>query len=139
MNTLPKLQRDLHPSENGGGDASGEQVREEKKLSKGCVVYMNSKSGCIGYGNPQCVKDVCEPLGEISLYGHNQHYKIYDIERIVEYPLAPAAPLGEDEIEKNVKELLLFCEKDGWVKNGYRTLEIINKLRELTALKASKE
>ena len=56
------------------------------KPSKGCVVFMKEKSGLTGYGNPQCISDVCEALGEIGLYGHNLHYKIYDIDRIVEYP-----------------------------------------------------
>jgi hypothetical protein len=57
------------------------------KLVQGCVVMMSRESGMQGYGNPQCVKDVCEPLGEISLYGHNQHYKAWQIERILEYPI----------------------------------------------------
>lgn len=58
-----------------------------KILMKGCVVYMSSKSGCRGYGNPQCVRDVCEPLGELSLYGHNQAYKTYDVREIVSSPM----------------------------------------------------
>lgn len=61
-----------------------------QKLIKGCVVYMNSKSGCVGYGNPQCISNVCEPLGEISLYGHNQSYKIHDIREVVSYPYSPS-------------------------------------------------
>ena len=56
------------------------------KLVKGCVVYMKASSGMSGYGNPQCVKSVCEPLSEISLYGHNQNYKTWDVDKIVEYP-----------------------------------------------------
>lgn len=59
-----------------------------EKLTPGCTVYMSSNSGCIGYGNIQCVNGVCEPLGEISLYGHNQNYKIDDIKKIVSYPIA---------------------------------------------------
>ena len=57
-----------------------------KKLTEGCVVFMKASSGLTGYGNAQCVSSVCEPLGEVSLYGHNQNYKTYDIGRIVEYP-----------------------------------------------------
>ena len=58
-----------------------------KELKKGCVVFMKSSSGLVGYGNAQCVKEVHhESLGTISLYGHNQHYKTYDIDKIVEYP-----------------------------------------------------
>lgn len=56
------------------------------KLIKGCVVMMKAGSGIIGYGDPQCVSSVCEPLDEISLYGHNQLYKTWDIQKIVEYP-----------------------------------------------------
>lgn len=55
----------------------------EKKLGKGAVVKMKARSGMIGYGNLQCVSSYCEPLGEISLYGHNQHYKDYDVEEIL--------------------------------------------------------
>lgn len=60
------------------------------KLIKGCVVMMKSDSGCPGYGNPQCISSVCEPLGTISLYGHNQDYKQYDVDKILEYPLKEA-------------------------------------------------
>lgn len=56
------------------------------KLVKGSVVYMKGISGLQGYGNVQCISSVCEPLGTISLYGHNQHYKIHDIASIVEWP-----------------------------------------------------
>jgi len=59
----------------------------KKKLVKGCTVYMSANSGCIGYGNIQCISNVCEPLGEISLYGHNQSYKIRDIKEIVSFPV----------------------------------------------------
>ena len=58
-----------------------------KKLKKGCIVFMKTSSGLVGYGNSQCVSKVHhESLGTISLYGHNQHYRTYDIDRIVEYP-----------------------------------------------------
>jgi len=57
-----------------------------EELKRGCVVFMKASSGLIGYGNAQCVSDVCAELGTISLYGHNQLYKTYDIDKIVEYP-----------------------------------------------------
>jgi len=58
-----------------------------KELTKGCVVFMKASSNLTGYGNAQCVSEVHhESLGTISLYGHNQHYKTYDIDRVVEYP-----------------------------------------------------
>jgi hypothetical protein len=50
---------------------------------------MKAESKLPGYGNAQCVSDVCEPLGTIGLYGHNQHYNIYDISKIIEYPFQP--------------------------------------------------
>jgi len=56
------------------------------KLTRGCVVKMKASSGLVGYGNEQCVSGVCEPLGTLSLFGHNQHYKTYDVAEIVEYP-----------------------------------------------------
>jgi len=35
------------------------------------------------------------------------------------------------EYKQVIKDLLLFCESDGEVKNGFRTLGIIQKLRSL--------
>ena len=56
-----------------------------KELKKGSVVFMKASSGLCGYGNAQCVSEVHgKELGTISLYGHNQHYKTYDIKEIVE-------------------------------------------------------
>ena len=60
------------------------------KLVRGCIVMMSKNSGLVGYGNGQCVLEVNEPLGVVSLFGHNQHYKISDVERILEYPFVPA-------------------------------------------------
>jgi hypothetical protein len=57
------------------------------QIVKGCVVIMSGESGMKGYGNPQSVSKVCEPLGELSLYGHNQHYKIHHVLKVIEYPL----------------------------------------------------
>lgn len=59
---------------------------EKVKIEKGCEVMMGAESGCVGYGNIQCVKEVCEPLGTVALYGHNQHYNIHDIRKVVSYP-----------------------------------------------------
>lgn len=56
------------------------------KLVEGCVVFMSGESELKGYGNPQCVSSVCEPLGELGLYGHNQHYKIYHVSKVISYP-----------------------------------------------------
>lgn len=54
------------------------------KLKRGAVVYMKGSSGLIGYGNPQCVSWYSPALGELSLFGHNEHYHDYDVDRIVE-------------------------------------------------------
>ena len=64
-------------------------INRTTKLMKGCVVIMKASSGLAGYGNPQCVSSFCEPLGTISLYGHNQHYNDYDIEKVLEYHTLP--------------------------------------------------
>lgn len=68
-----------------------------EELTIGCVVFMKASSGLTGYGNAQCVSDVCEPLGTVSLYGHNKHYKIYDIDRVVEYPEHAELKTAEDD------------------------------------------
>lgn len=67
------------------------------QLMSGCVVRMKASSGMPGYGNIQCVSSVCEPLDTISLYGHNQHYKTWDVERVLEYPFVPCP---SDELRK---------------------------------------
>ncbi len=59
---------------------------KERALIRGCVVRMKSSSGLVGYGNEQCVSSVCDPLETLSLFGHNQHYKIYDVAEVIEYP-----------------------------------------------------
>lgn len=68
-----------------GVDAVVSCVRADK-LVRGCVVMMKGSSGLQGYGNPQCVSSVWETLDEISLYGHNQHYKTWDVAKVLEYP-----------------------------------------------------
>ncbi len=58
-------------------------MAKETELNEGDVVYMKASSGMPGYGNAQCISWVCEDLGELSFYGHNQHYKTYDVEKVV--------------------------------------------------------
>lgn len=48
---------------------------------------MKENSGLVGWGNPQCISWVSEEIGEISLYGHNEHYHTYDVARVVSYPI----------------------------------------------------
>lgn len=52
---------------------------------RGCIVKMKPGT-CEGSGNEQCISSVVEPLDEISLFGHNQHYKTYDVAEIVSHP-----------------------------------------------------
>jgi len=81
-----------------------------KELTKGCVVYMNPDSGMKGYGNTQCVSWVSHELGELSLYGHNEHYKTYDVRGIVEYP--------QDANQEKKKEAIEFAD---WLSNNHYT------------------
>ena len=77
-----------------------------KELKKGCVVFMKAESGLCGYGNAQCINEVHhESLGTIGLYGHNQHYKTYDIAKVVSYPVETT------KLETAAPELLAACEK----------------------------
>jgi len=55
-------------------------------LEKGTVVLMKASSGLKGYGNYQCVSWYSPEIGELSLYGHNEHYHDYDVEKIIETP-----------------------------------------------------
>ena len=73
-----------------------------KDIKKGCVVYMNADSGMKGYGNPQCVSWVSHELGELSLYGHNEHYKTYDVREVVE-------PSPEQDELKSLKKNVGRC------------------------------
>ena len=52
-------------------------------VRSGDVVLMKSSSGMKGYGNVQCVSSVSIKLGCVSLYGHNEHYKIHDVAKVV--------------------------------------------------------
>jgi hypothetical protein len=56
------------------------------ELKRGCVVFMKRESGLIGWGNAQCVSWVSPEINKLSLYGHNEHYETYDVEKIVESP-----------------------------------------------------
>ena len=86
-------------------------------IKKGCVVFMKGSSGLIGFGNAQCVSNVCEPLGTIGLYGHNEHYKISDISKIVEE--IPQSKSKEEEQEFNEiskrldvgRDFLMMCNE----------------------------
>ena len=76
-----------------------------EELKKGCVVFLKASSGLVGYGNAQCVREVHhKSLGTIGLYGHNQHYKTDDIEKVVECPDA--------ELQKNLEMWRAACGVD---------------------------
>lgn len=79
------------PTKPWGGDMS------EDKLKPFDVVMMKPNT-CVGYGNAQCIKDVCEELSEISLFGHNQCYKTWDVEKVID--TRPPQPIGEEEIKE---------------------------------------
>ncbi len=69
------------------------------------MVFMKASSGLSGYGNAQCISDVHhKSLGTISLYGHNQHYKTYDIDRIIDR-------LKEEEYCENCEQLQADLDK----------------------------
>jgi len=57
------------------------------KIVKGCVVMLKRESCIPGYGNPQCVSEVIEPIDEIYLYGQNQGCKTWHIDKVLEYPI----------------------------------------------------
>ncbi len=82
-----------------------------EKLTRGCIVFLKASSGLMGYGNGQCVSGVCEQLGTISLFGHNQHYSISDIDRIAEYSLAAQLDTANTHIE-HLENLLAEKEQE---------------------------
>jgi hypothetical protein len=103
---------------------------ELKPLVKGCVVKMKSSSGMVGWGNVQCVSSVCEELGTLSLYGHNQHYKTYDVAEIVEHPDTRPAPADEllDEVSRflkwlNTAENFSMKRSVNWLEKLYLKIE----------------
>ena len=111
----------------------------ERKLVKGCVVFMKGSSGLTGYGNPQCVREVHhKSLGTISLYGHNQHYKTYDIDKIAEYPPLETAANSHDALLAACE--LAVCEIDGFATNVDESVRYRPAYRGLiAAIKAAKK
>ncbi len=111
------------------------EMSKEKKLTRGCVVFMKASSGFFGYGNEQCVSSVCEELGTVSLFGHNQHYKIYDIDRITEYPPSQAEieELKEQLAAANHDYNELMKERTDYVAENKRLLEALNNLSKWAA------
>jgi len=91
-----------------------------EKLCRGCVVKMKQSSGMQGWGNDQCVSGYIEPLGEVYLFGHNQGYHDYDVEKVVSRPASEgeAVECCEGCGTKMVSAVVCpFCyEKD--LKNG---------------------
>lgn len=79
------------------------KAKRATELVRGCVVMMSHDSGCPGYGNPQCVQDVCGPLGTISLFGHNQHYNDYHVSKVIEYPLIESNKKAFEESQSVLK------------------------------------
>lgn len=84
-----------------------------KELTRGCVVKMKASSGLVGYGNEQCVSSVCEPLGTLSLFGHNEHYKLYDVAEIVEHPATAEIRLATEREMKIINILNLRDHTEG--------------------------
>ena len=56
-------------------------------LEKGVEVFVNSDFGIQGYGNVQCVQTYTPENGEVSLYGHNENGKSYNIKTILGKPI----------------------------------------------------
>lgn len=98
---LKALDSASQPSQCSPGRDDSEQT--DNKLMRGSVVMMKASSGLVGYGNEQCVSSICEPLGTLSLFGHNQHYKIYDVAKITEmnsdHPMSDALDRDTDRQE----------------------------------------
>ena len=83
-----------------------ELLPELQELKKGCEVFVNSHFGIEGYGNIQCVKNYCKELGTVSLYGHNECGKDYDIDRVIVSPIT-------------LSEILMAIEKVIWGGESY--------------------
>ena len=68
-------------------------VPDVMKLEKGVEVFVNSNFGIQGYGNVQCVRTYTQELGSISLYGHNENGKDYNVIKILGKPITLAVVL----------------------------------------------
>lgn len=86
-----------------------------REITKGSVVYMKKESGLEGYGNPQCVSWVSDEIGELSLYGHNEHYKTYDVREVIESPQEAMSIWGKNE-SIGFNE---WCWENNWVRCFY--------------------
>jgi len=82
------------------------------KIVKGSVVLMKKESGLVGYGNYQCVSWVSDEIGELSLYGHNEHYKNYDVEKIIESPLPEKWVSVEDRLPKEGERVFIYYKNE---------------------------
>lgn len=54
----------------------------EITLKRGMVVRMREGS-CLGWRNDQCISDVTNEIGEVSLFGHNEIYKTHQVEEVI--------------------------------------------------------
>ena len=79
-------------------------------LEKGVEVFVNSDFGIQGYGNVQCVQTYTPENGEVSLYGHNENGKSYNIKTILGKPITLAVILNA--IRKGSK-VFVFTDKYG--------------------------
>ena len=59
-----------------------------EELNRGDIVKLKPNA-CEGWGNEQCISNVCEPLNQISLFGHNQHIRTGDIDKVIQSRTAP--------------------------------------------------
>ncbi len=87
-----------------------------KKVTRGCVVFMKASSGLTDYGNGQCVSGVCEQLGTISLFDHNQNYSMSDIDRIAEYSLQAELDKAQKRIIDYEQTEASVCPEDVGIK-----------------------
>lgn len=108
-------------------------------LEVGAVVKMKASSDLKGYGNEQCINWYSEPLGEIGLYGHNQGYKTYDVERIISSPSQKIVQAQQEAREEERKEIFRIISEElhdtqpdpykGWV--DYINMDVDDFLDEL--------
>ena len=79
-----------------------------KRLERGCEVRVSKDFGIQGYENVQCVKRYSEALGEVSLYGHNECGKSYNVVEIVGLPIN-----FQDVLRAAARMRMLFVDVDG--------------------------